>query len=444
MSIGDGNGSPFAPHTPEETATMLDAIGVASEDELFDIPKAVRFDGAFDIEPHDEQAVRAHFRRLFRRNDDLEEFLGRGHYAHYVPSIVDHLADRSEFLTSYTQYQPEITQGFLQALFEYQSIVAELTGFEVVNCSLYDHATAIAEAALLADRVRDVEGDRVLVPDILLDARRSVLENYTDGPGLSIGSYPTSDANVDPDGLAETLDDDVAMVYVESPNTRGAIEEHLDEVTTLTHGHGAVCCLGTDPVALALLEAPATVGIDIVVGDASALGIETAYGMGLGLFATREDFLRRVPGRLVGASEDDHGNRAYTLTLQTREQHIRRERATSNICTNQAWLALRTAMHAASLGPSGLVDLATRCVELPTQVAARLDSINGVIAPAHDRHHFREFVARTDQPAAAIVSDLETEGYAVHAVGEHEIQVCVTDVNAAAVDGLVAAFEEVV
>jgi len=437
-----GNGvSPYAPQTPEDTAAMLEAVGAGSVEDLFDIPEAVRYHGDFGIEAHDEAAVRESMARMLAQNGDLVEFLGRGHYAHYVPSAVTHLADRSEFLTSYTQYQPEVAQGFLQALFEYQSVLVELTGLPIANSSLYDGATALGEAALLAARVREASGDRVLVPDIVLDARRSVLENYTAGAGLTVDTYPTDAANVDLPGLEAALDDDVVMVYVASPNARGAIEEGVAEVAELAHASDALCTLGSDPVALAVLADPAAKGVDVVVGDAASLGLGTAYGMGLGLFACREAFLRKVPGRLVGASEDARGNRAYTLTLQTREQHIRRERATSNICTNQAWVALRTAMHAAWLGPDGLVELAERCVELPRDLAARLDAIDGVIAPVDDRHHFREFVAHTDQPATAVADDLLRRGYAVHVVGEHELQVCVTETNAAHVDGLVGAFE---
>jgi glycine dehydrogenase subunit 1 len=440
--MSDERGSPFAPHTPDQTAAMLEAVGAASVEELFDIPEAVRYDGEFGIEARDEATVRESVARLLGGNDDLVEFLGRGHYTHYVPSLVDHLADRSEFLTSYTQYQPEVAQGFLQALFEYQSVLVELTGLSVANCSLYDGSTALGEAALLAARVRAASGDRILIPDIALDARRSVLENYTEGADLTVDTYPTVAGNVDLEGLEAALDEDVAMVYVASPNARGAIEEAVSTVAELTHEHEAICTLGSDPVALALLSEPAAQGVDVVVGDAASLGLGTAYGMGLGLFACRDDFLRRVPGRLVGASEDARGNRAYTLTLQTREQHIRRERATSNICTNQAWVALRTAMHAASLGPDGLVDLAEQCVERPRELAAELDGIAGVRAPVDDRHHFREFVAHTDQPARAVADDLAAAGYAVHVVGQHEVQVCVTEANAAATDGLVAAFEE--
>jgi glycine dehydrogenase subunit 1 len=438
-----GSGSPYAPHTSAETATMLEAVGVESEADLFDVPESVRFDGAFDIPARSERAARRHVRKRLDRNDDLVEFLGRGHYDHYVPSVVDHLADRQEFLTSYTQYQPEIAQGFLQALFEYQSLLVELTGLDVANCSIYDAATALGEAATLAARVRDVSGSRLLVPDLLRDEKRSVLENYAAGAGQTVETYPTDEANVDLDALEATIDDDVAMVYAESPTVRGTIEENLDSIGDLASANDALFCLGSDPVALALLQEPASVGADVVVGDAATLGLGSAYGMGLGLFATREDYLRQVPGRLVGASEDATGRRAFTLTLQTREQHIRKERATSNICTNQAWVALRTAIHAALLGPEGLVDLATEGVERARDAAARLDRIDGVQAPVDDRHHIREFVARTDQPAAAVADGLRERNLAVHVVGDHEIQVCVTGQNAHAIDDLARALEEV-
>jgi glycine dehydrogenase subunit 1 len=438
-----GDGSPYAPHTPGETAAMLEAVGVDDEEALFDIPDPVRFDGQFDVEPRSEQAVRDEVRRTLARNDGLVEFLGRGHYDHYVPSAVDHLADRSEFLTSYTQYQPEIAQGFLQALFEYQSMLVELTGLEVANCSMYDAATALGEAATLAHRARRTDGTRVLVPDLLAEGRRAVLENYVAGTDLSVETYPTDDANVEVGALREAADDDVVMVYAETPTVRGTVEEHLSAVGDVADEHGAVFTVGTDVVALGLLEEPASAGADVVVGEAASLGLPSVYGMGLGLFACREAFLRQTPGRLVGAGEDADGRRAYTLTLQTREQHIRRERATSNICTNQAWLALRTAMHAAWLGADRLVDLAEDCVRLARETAARVDAVDGVTAPVHDRHHFREFVAHTDQPAPAVAADLEAAGYAVHVVGDHEIQICVTETNEHAVDGLVATLEEV-
>jgi glycine dehydrogenase subunit 1 len=436
-------GSPYAPHTPDETAAMLDAIGVDSEESLFDIPEDVAFTGEFGIDSRGERELRGELSRLFEKNDDLTEFLGRGHYSHYVPSLVDHLSLRSEFLTSYTQYQPEITQGFLQVLFEYQSMLVELTGLPVANCSMYDAATGVAEAARLANRVRQASGTTVLLPETLRAGKRGVVENYVDGTDLTVETYPMDDGNVDLDALTDRVADDTVMVYAENPTVRGTIEERLSEIGDLAHEHDALFCLGSDVVALSLLQEPASVGADVVVGEADALGMPTSFGMGLGLFATREDYLRQVPGRLVGVSEDASDRRAYTLTLQTREQHIRKERATSNICTNQAWVALRAAIHAASLGPSGLVDLAEDCVRDAQALAAKLDEVSGVQAPVHDRHHFREFVAHTDQPAAAVAEDLESEGFAVHVVGEHELQVCVTDVNADRIDALVLAFEEV-
>ncbi len=422
---------------------MLEKLGVDDEAELFDIPEAVAFDGEFGIPQRDERTVRADLRETFARNDDLVEFLGRGHYSHYVPAVVDDLSSRSEFLTSYTQYQPEITQGFLQALFEYQSILVELTGLPIANCSMYDAATALAEAALLADRVRSTSGSTVLVPEDLRDGKRGTLDNYVDGSELTVETYPYADNTADLDALADSVDEDTAFVYAETPTVTGAIEPELAAIGDLADEHDALFCVGSDPVALSLLEEPAAVGADVVVGEAGALGLPASYGMGLGLFACSEEFLRQVPGRLVGKSEDAEDRRAFTLTLQTREQHIRKERATSNICTNQAWVALRAAMHAAYLGPEGLVDLAEDCVRDAASEAASLDALDGVEAPLDDRHHFREFTVGVDD-APGVAGGLEERGFAVHVLDDETLQVCVTDLNVDAADDLVAAFAEVV
>jgi glycine dehydrogenase subunit 1 len=433
---------PYVTHSGAERAAMLEAVGVADPDELFDIPDAVRFDDDYGIEGRSEREARAAVEGLLDESADLTEFLGGGHYDHYVPSVVDHLSLRSEFLTSYTQYQPEIAQGFLQALFEFQSLVVELTGLDVANCSMYDRATALGEAALLADRVRETSGETVLLPESLPGRVRSVLDNYTDGPGIGLETYPASDGRIDVDGLADRLDDDVSMVYAATPNAWGVVEPALDAVGDLAADHDALFCVGSDPVALSVLEPPASSGADVVVGDAGVLGLSTAYGMGLGLFACREAFLRQVPGRLVGASEDDAGNRAYTLTLQTREQHIRRERATSNICTNQAWLALRAAIHAAWLGPDGLVDLAETCVAGIREACERIDALEGFSAPVHDGHHFREALVDTAAPASEVVDHCRHAGLAlrtVEAEGADRLAVCVTDTNRDEVDALVDA-----
>ncbi|MFB6267492.1 MAG: aminomethyl-transferring glycine dehydrogenase subunit GcvPA [Halodesulfurarchaeum sp.] len=438
------SGSPFAPHTEEMTATMLSAMGVEEEDALFDIPEAIEYDAGLDIDAKDEAEVAHLVERLLGRNEDLTAFLGRGHYDHHVPAVVDALSSRSEFLTSYTQYQPEVAQGFLQALFEYQSMLVELTGLPIANASMYDAASALGEAALLATRVRETDGSTVLVPENVREERVSVLENYIAGHGLAIERIGTEEGTVDLEALRGALGPDTLFVYAESPTAYGTIEERLGDIADLAHAQDAMFGVGSDPVALSLLEPPGALGADVVIGDASVLGLPTSYGMGLGLFATKESYLRQVPGRLVGVGEDADGKRAYTLTLQTREQHIRRERATSNICTNQAWVALRTAMHAAWLGPDGLVELAEDLVELPRSLASQLDQLAGVTAPVFDRHHFREFVARTDQPAPAIATDLEAEGFAVHALGDHRLQICVTETTADATEDLVAAMREVI
>ena len=425
---------------------MLDAVGVDSETELFDIPETVAFDGELGIEQRSEREVVSELRETFAQNDDLVEFLGRGHYSHYVPSLVDNLSARSEFLTSYTQYQPEITQGFLQALFEYQSILTELTGLPVANASMYDAATALGEAALLAERVRAASGTTVLVPEALREGKRETLDNYVDGSRLTVETYPYEDGTVDTAALDAHVDEETVLVYAETPTVTGAVEPALETVADLADDADALFAYGSDIVALGLLEEPAAVGADVVVGEAASLGLPAADGMGTGLFACRDDFLRQVPGRLVGAAEDESGRRAFTLTLQTREQHIRKERATSNICTNQAWVALRTAMHAATLGADGLADLADSSVRRAHGLAARIDEIDGVTAPIHDRHHFREFqVGVADAPvdASETAAGLREHGYAVHTVGDQRLQVCVTETNEHATDGLVAAIEEV-
>jgi glycine dehydrogenase subunit 1 len=434
--------SPYTPHNPEDVEQMLLDLGIDSIDELFDIPESIKFTDSFGISSHSEQEVKQKLSEVLDKNVSLIEFLGSGYYSHYIPSLVDHISDRSEFLTSYTQYQPEIAQGFLQVLFEYQSLIVELTGLEIANSSMYDFATSIGEAALLSGRINP-EKNRVLIPDILSVERKSVLTNYVSGSGFIIESYPTSDANTNIEELSNLLSEDVSMVYIESPNSYGALEESIRDIAELSHKHGSLCCLGTDLIALSLLEVPSLLGIDIVVGDASVLGIGNAYGMGLGLFACRNEYLRKVPGRLVGASKDVHGRRVYTLTLQTREQHIRRERATSNICTNQAWVALRAAIHASYLGPKGLLDLATKCIDLPNQLSKKLNSIDGIQAPLYNRYHFREFVIGTRENAYEIAQSLEDRGYAISPISDHELIICVTELNENHIDLLVENFKDI-
>ena len=429
------NGTPYAPHTDDETAAMLAAIGVDDEEALFDIPEAVAFDGEFGIEPRTEREIRDECARIFGRNDDLTEFLGRGHYGHYVPSVVDHLADRAEFLTSYTQYQPEVSQGFLQALFEYQSMLVELTGLDVANCSMYDAATALGEAATLADRVRSTSGDVVLVPEQLREGKRAVLENYCDGADLAVETYPMADGTADVDALAERAGDDVAMVYAESPTVRGCLEERLEAIGSITETADALFVLGSDVVALSVLEAPASVGADVVVGEAGALGLPASYGMGLGIFACHDDYLRQVPGRLVGASEDADGTRAFTLTLQTREQHIRREKATSNICTNQGLMALHAALYLAAMGARGLKTVAELSYHRSHYAAQRLSELDGFNART-EVPFFGEFVLDCPIEAKEVIRRSCEKGIVpgfdlgrYYPNRKNQLLVCVTEMN---------------
>jgi len=270
-----------------------------------------------------------------------------------------------------------------------------------------------------------------------------VLDNYVAGTDLVVETYPYDDGTVDLAALRAAVDEETLLVYAETPTAHGTIEPSLSAVGDLAGEHDALFCLGSDPVALSVLEEPAGVGADVVVGEADVLGLPTSYGMGMGMFVTREAFVRQVPGRLVGASTDSAGRRSFTLTLQTREQHIRRERATSNICTNMAWVALRAAMHAFLLGPEGMAERASEAVTRARTVADRLDAIDGVRAPVHDGHHLREFVAGVDQPAGAVAEDLHDRGFAVHAVDDHRLQVCPVGVTDEELDRFVAAVEGV-
>lgn len=433
---------PYASHPPGDLKAMLDAVGIEDPDKLFDIPDELRFEDDYDIESHSEKATKEAILGMLEESSDLKEFLGGGAYQHYVPSVVDHLSLRSEFLTSYTQYQPEIAQGFLQALFEYQSLVVELTGLEIANASMYDRSTALGEAALLANRIKSANGDTILVPESLPGRIQSVLENYVAGPEMAVETYPTSEGTIDLAALDSNINENTLVVYGNTPNERGLLEPELEAVSDIAHGSDALFCVGSDPVALSLLKPPASYGADMVVGDASVLGLPTSYGMGLGLFACKKEFLRQVPGRLVGASRDASGDRAYTLTLQTREQHIRRERATSNICTNQAWVALRAAIHIAWLGPRGLLDLAEECVTGIERTCERVNALDGFSAPVFDGHHFREAAVATDAPTADIVDYLRDEGFALRTRtenGEELLAICVTDANREAVDDFVEA-----
>ncbi|NPA47014.1 MAG: aminomethyl-transferring glycine dehydrogenase subunit GcvPA [Thermococci archaeon] len=350
---------PNHPHIEE----MLKDIELSSIDDLFsDVPEGVTSelnlpDGMSEFE------VFMDMNRTLSTNRtalDMPSFLGAGTYFHHVPAHVKHLIERSEFLTSYTPYQPEISQGILQALFEYQSMMAELVGLPIVNSSMYDWGTALAEAALMVARLFRGRRKKIVVPRHMNPDRRRVLETYTRGAGLEIVEVPWSgDGTMDVEKLKEAAEG-AAGVYAEVPNFFGILNGSIRDIGEVAHDAGAYFIVGVDPTVLGIVEAPGNLGADVVVGEASYFGNPMNFGgPRAGIFAIKDDrkMLRQMPGRIIGMTKDSEGRRTFVMTLQTREQHIRRAKATSNICSNEALVAIAAAIHVASLGPRGIREL---------------------------------------------------------------------------------------
>jgi glycine dehydrogenase subunit 1 len=367
----------YSPHTEADRALMLDAVGVESVEDLFaDIPAAVRA-GAWDVPPPlAEQEVRAELARLAARNRIPEvSFLGAGAYRHLIPSVVGEVIGRPEFATSYTPYQPEVSQGTLQSIYEFQSLICELTGMEVATASHYDGATATAEAALMACRL--TRRSRVAVSAGVNPDYRRVLETYCSGPGIEVVTVPVDlaedgDGTTDP-GVVKTLDD-VACFIAAQPNFYGQLEPMRD-LADAAHAAGAQFVAVVEPISLALLEAPGQYGADIVTAEGQPLGIPVSFGGPyVGLMAARMASVRQMPGRLAGATRDVQGRKGYVLTLQAREQHIRREKAASNICTNQALMALAATAYLTAVGPNGLREVAELSATQARHLAGALES----------------------------------------------------------------------
>ncbi len=368
----------YGPHTPSDRQRMLSAIGIESIDALFaDIPAGVRAHGLELPPPEDELSLARRLETLAAHNRvDLASFLGAGAYRHYIPPTVDQILSRGEFYTSYTPYQPEISQGTLQTIYEYQSLIAELTGLDVVSASHYDGGAATAEAALMT--VRATRRDRVLVSRAIHRHFLDTTTTYLEGARLSIEELPTRpDGTTDLEALERELSDNarpVAGVLLGQPNAFGILEP-MAEAGRLAHAHGALFVAVVEPVSLSVLAPPGEYGADIAVGEGQPLGIALQYGGPyLGLLAARSDLVRQVPGRLVGKTTDVDGRRAFVMTLRAREQDIRRDKAASNICTNQALCALAATVYVATLGPHGLRDVAAlgaaRARELEHALAA--------------------------------------------------------------------------
>ncbi|MGV3489252.1 MAG: aminomethyl-transferring glycine dehydrogenase subunit GcvPA [Tuberibacillus sp.] len=392
---------------------MLATIGVESVDDLFsDVPESVRFKGTLDVEKAlSEPELFRFMSGLAAKNVNTKEtpsFLGAGVYDHYIPSVVNHMLLRSEFYTAYTPYQPEISQGELQAIFEFQSMICELTGMEVANSSMYDGLTALAEAALLA--CGSTRNKKIVVSESVHPEGRDVLKTYARGQHLEVVEVPATNGLTDIDRLKAVVDDDTACVIVQYPNFFGQIEplKELEQVSR--QGKKTLFIVSANPLSLGLLTPPGQFGADIVVGDCQPLGIPSQFGgPHCGYFATTSKYMRKVPGRLVGQTVDEEGKRGFVLTLQAREQHIRRDKATSNICSNQALNALASSIAMSALGKKGLQEIAGQNFQKAYYAVAKLKEKG--LTVVFDGPFFNEFVVKVNKPVREVNKDLLEKGF---------------------------------
>ena len=394
----------FIPLTDADRQTMLQAIGVPSIEDLFaDVPAEKRFP-TLDLPPAlSELDLQQHMAELAGRNLNLAEyacFLGAGAYNHYIPPVVNHLIMRGEFYTAYTPYQPEVSQGTLTAIYEYQSMICQLTGMEVTNASMYDGSTALAEACLMAARI--TRRDKLVLAQTVHPEYRTVVRTYTQGLDLPIETIPYGPSGrVDLDALAKIIDGETACVAVQYPNFFGVVED-LAPIVDIAHKAGALVIVNADPIALGLLKAPGEFDVDIVVGEGQSISLPPYFGGPyLGLFATQMKHVRQLPGRVIGQTTDHDGRRAFVMTLQAREQHIRREKATSNICTNEALVALAATVYLASMGKTGLKRAAELSYHRAHYAAAEITRLPGYSLP-FDGPFFKEFAVRMPGPVAEI------------------------------------------
>ncbi len=395
----------FVPHSEADRREMLRRIGASDIAELFgDVPPGLVRDRPLDLpEPLSEWEAVRRLRELAARNPALVSFAGGGSYDHHVPAAVDHILRRSEFYTAYTPYQPEVSQGTLQVIYEFQTMVCELTGMEVANASMYDGATATAEAALMALSV--TRRGRILLAGTLHPHYRKVVETYAEGSASGVEVVPAdADGLLDVDRLAGAIDDDTACVIVQNPNFFGLLED-LEAMSEAVHEGGALLVTSVaDAVSLALVRTPGAAGADIVACEGQPFGNGASFGGPVvGLFAARRKHVRQMPGRIAGATEDEEGRRGYVLTLQTREQQIRREKATSNICTNQGLNALAATVYLATVGRDGLERIATASARNARYAFERLAEVDGV-EPLHPGSPFlREFAVKTSEDSRTIL-----------------------------------------
>jgi glycine dehydrogenase subunit 1 len=411
----------YLPHTPQEIAAMLATIGAPSVDALFDqIPGEARLARPLAIEPPlDEASVMRHVGELAAKNRgaELVSFLGAGAYDHPIPPAVDQLLLRSEFYTAYTPYQPEVAQGTLQCIFEFQTLVSELLGLPVANASMYEAGSAAAEAVLMAQRL--TRRERIIVSEGVHPHYRETIETYLQGIGH--GKRAITTVALDADGKADALaierliDPDTAAVVVGYPNFYGCVAD-VRRLAEIAHRHGGLLVTATqDPFALSILEAPGQLGADIAIGEGQPLGVPVGFGGPYaGLFACRDgrDFLQQIPGRLVGEAVDKNGERGYVLTLATREQHIRRERATSNICTNSGLCALAITIRMCMLGKQGFLEAGRQCLAKSEYLKSKIEALSGYSLVYPRAATFNEFAVRVrGGNAGRVVAALEPKGF---------------------------------
>ena len=395
------------------TPKMLQALGISSEDELFEeIPGEARISG-IDLPPGiGESEMIKEIDAILSKNrtaDEMPTFLGGGSYRHFSPAIVGEILNRSEFYTSYTPYQPEASQGMLQALFEYQSFISELTGMDAVNSGMYDWSTALGEAALMCGRMK--HGSRFLVARSVSPERKAVLRTYLKGIDANVQeiAFDKETGRLDIADMRGKLSEDVFGVYLENPNYFGVLEEEIDEISSVVGETPFV--VGADPLSLAIMRPPSDYGADIVIGEGHHLGNSPYFGGPLiGIFGCRREHARKMPGRIIGATLDAAGRRAFCMTLQTREQHIRRDKATSNICTNEALMAVAACAYLASVGRRGLIEIAETNVGKARRLSDAIGKIGGYRSPIFKASHFNEFVIGCPLPADKLLKSLIERG----------------------------------
>jgi glycine dehydrogenase subunit 1 len=402
-------------NTPDDQRAMLDAIGVSSMEELFaQVPADARLKRELKLPPAlSELELLEHMSDLANKNrpaGQMASFLGGGSYDHFIPSVVDYVASRGEFYTSYTPYQPEASQGNLQAFFEYQTLICQLTGMDVSNASLYDGGSAAAEAVLMAMHATRRERKVVTAASVHPEYRH-IISTYLVDLGAELVTIGAPNGTVSPEKIAAAVDDQTACVLIQQPNFFGCIEE-MESLAKAAHERGALLVVAFDPISLGLLKRPGDYGADIVIAEGQSLGTPMQFGGPyLGIMACREQFVRRMPGRIAGQTVDRRGKRCWVLTLQTREQHIRREKATSNICTNQGLFALRATVYLASMGPQGMREAANACLQKSRYAQERLVE-GGRLKLAFDHPTFKEFVVRdSERNITGLIADALDSGY---------------------------------